>query len=88
MSGIREKSPKRRKGGPIIVEMTLACGLRILVGRKQNDITHIFGISRTDVHLTFCWFLLSVNEATELNIVLPKTYKEWDQVRMEFKKKS
>lgn len=38
--------------------------------------------------MRFCWFLLAVNDATELNIILPQVYKEWDQVRMDFKKKS
>ena len=50
--------------------------------------THIFGISRREVHAIFCWFLLAVNEATELDIVLPKNFEEWDPVRMGFKKKS
>ena len=50
--------------------MTVGCGLPVLAGGKQDDMTHIFGISKTEVHLTFHWFLLAVNEATELDIVL------------------
>ena len=40
------------------------------------------------MHATFCWFLVAVNEATQLDIVLPKTFDEWNQVRRDFKKKS
>ena len=85
---LERNDQKRRKGGPITVEMTVACGLRVLKGGTQDDQTHIFGISLTEVHVTFHRFLLAVNQATELDIVLPKTFEEWDPVRMGFKKKS
>ena len=80
---------KRRNGGPITVEMTVACGLQVLVGGTQDDMTHMFGISKTEVHATFRRFLLAVNEVIELDIVLPpKTFDEWNPVRMGFKKKN
>ena len=79
---------KRRKGGPITVEMTVACGLRVLKGGTQDNMTHVFGTSRREVHVLFCQFLLLVIQATESDIVLPKTFEEWNPVRMGFKKKS
>ena len=86
---LEQNYQKNRYGGSITVEMTIvACGLLVLVGGRQNNMTHIFGISRPRVYLTFPWFLRAVNGATELNIVFPWTDKEWDKVRMEFRKKS
>ena len=67
--------------------MTVGCGLQVLKGGAQDDQTHIFGVSKMEVHETFYRFLLAVNEATELDIVLPKNFEEWDPVRMGFKKK-
>ena len=83
-----EQNNQKRNGRPITVKMTVACGLCVLKGGKQDDMTHIFEISRSEVHSTFCRFLLAVNDATELDIKLSRRFKEWDKVRVEFQKKS
>ena len=73
---------------PITVEITVACGLRILAGGTQPDQKHIFGLSKTEVHRTFRRFLRAVNDVTELEIKLPATPDEWEKVRYAFEKKS
>ena len=66
--------------------MAVACGLRVLVGRKQDNMTLTFGISRSEVDSIFRQFLQAVNDATELDIELPRTIEEWDKVRVGLQK--
>ena len=42
---------KSRNGGPITVEMTVACGLRVLVGATQDNMQQFYNSEENNVLL-------------------------------------
>ncbi len=70
------------------MEHVVANGLRILGGGHPKDKQHIVGMSRDASYKSFCSFLDAVNSAPELDIKMPSTPEEWDEIYQEYKMKS
>ena len=85
---MERKHAKIRAKEQITVDIIVACGLRYLVGGKASDQKHIFVLSSTEVYRSIQHFVAAVNKAPDLNIVLPESAKEWENVRSGFEKKS
>jgi hypothetical protein len=72
----------------ISVEHIIANGLCILGGGRPKDQRHIIGMSRDVSYKSFCSFLDVVNSAPELDIKMPSTPEEWDEIYQDYKMKS
>jgi hypothetical protein len=73
---------------PILVEHIIAVGLRVLSGGRPKDQRHIIGSSRAAAYLAVDDFVDAVNLAPELNIDLPTTPEEWEEIYEQYKMKS
>ena len=85
---LRRQIKKKRKIRPVTVEMIIGSGLRFLAGGKVNDIRHIFFLSKTECYHSIACFIKAVNTSNSLNIKLPQTAAEWEEVRKGFANKS
>ena len=72
----------------IPVDHVVANGLRILGGGRPKDQRHIMVMSRDASYKSFCSFLDAVNSASKLDIKMPSTPEEWDEIYQEYKRKS
>ena len=71
-----------------MVEHIIAVGLRVLSGGRPKDQRHIIGSSRAAAYLAVDDFVDAVNLAPELNIDLPTTPEEWEEIYEQYKIKS
>ena len=73
---------------PILVEHIIVVGLQVLSGGRPKDQRHIIGSSRAAAYLAVDDFVDAVNLAPELNIDLPTTPEEWEEIYEQYKMKS
>ena len=73
---------------PVTIQLIIALGIRWLTGADINSCRHIFKMSRTEAYRCASKFLLAVLATKQLQIKLPKTPHQWNQVKKGFKKKS
>jgi hypothetical protein len=85
---ILRKKEYNCRGELITVELVVANGLRILGGGRPKDQRHIIGMSRDASYKSFCSFLDAVNSAQELDIKMPSTPEEWNEIYHEYRMKS
>ena len=83
-----QKKDYNCRGELITTEHVVANGLRILGGGRPKDQRHIVGMSRDASYKSFCSFLDAVNSAPELDIKMPSTPDEWDEIYQEYRSKS
>ena len=85
---LRRRIKNKRRIRPITVEMIIGSGLRFLAGGKVNDIRHIFFTSKSECYHCIECFIKAVNTSNYLDIKLPQTAAEWEEVRKGFADKS
>jgi hypothetical protein len=68
-----------------LLEHIIAVGIRVLQGAIQKDQSHIIGSSRAAACLAVDDFVDAVNLAPELDIDLPMTPEEWDEIYEQYK---
>jgi len=73
-----------RSKQPIFVELVVAIELRWLAGGSYQEIEDVFGVSTTEAYRSRNKFV----DADQLQIRLPTTVTEWEEVRKGFESKS
>jgi len=85
LSTYLERNNKRSRAlDPITIEIIMGTGMRYLAGGKINDIRHIYHTSKTAAYSCVMCFIEAVNTAPGLDINLPQTASEWEDVRKGF----
>jgi hypothetical protein len=79
---------KRRCQEPMYPKMIVAIGIRVLAGGNYDDIMNTFGISKSGFYYSRNRFLNAVLSSNELDINLPATPDDWENVRSGFAAKS
>ena len=77
-----------RSGQPMFVELVVAIGLRWLAGGTYQEIEDVFGVSTTEAYRSRNKFIDAVLNCDQLQIRLPTTVNEWEEVRKGFESKS
>jgi hypothetical protein len=73
---------------PILVEHIMAVGLRVLGGGTVKDQRHIIHSCCSAAYDAFDDFIDAVNAAPELDIHMPQSQSEWEQLNREWRNKS
>jgi hypothetical protein len=79
---------KRRCQEPLYPRMIVAIGIRVLAGGNYDDIMNTFGISKSGFYYSRNIFLNAVLSSKELDIKLPATPDDWENIRSGFASKS
>ena len=73
---------------PVSIKLIMALGLKWLTGTDINSCHHIFKMPRTEAYRCSSKFLFAVLETKQLQIKLPQTPDQWNQVKKGFRKKT
>ena len=85
---LQRQTSKTRSNRSINTHIMMVFGVRWLAGGNISDLSHIVDVSRSAAyHITYD-FLDAVLAAPELNIELPKTPNQWNEIRLGFQLKS
>ena len=84
---VRDESMSRSEE-PISVEIIVVVGIRFLAGDQILDIKNSYSLSKAASYNCVSCFLDAILSTDELKIKLPQTEREWNQIRIDFAKKS
>ena len=85
---LTRKRPSSRVQQPVSIEIILATALRYLRGGQVCDLKTSFGLSRAEVYNCRDCVLSAVMNSERLQIKMPQSAEEWEEVRRGFEAKS
>jgi len=77
-----------RSKQPIFVELVVAIGLRWLADGSYQEIEDVFGVSTTEAYRSRNKFIDALLNCDQLQIRLPTTVTEWEELRKLFESKN
>ena len=87
-SYLMKKESKCRSSHPVPMHSLIAIGIRYLTGAKYQDLADVHGVSTDTVYKCVYSFLDACLQCPDLQINMPKSAEEWENVRMTFANRS
>jgi hypothetical protein len=81
-------SSKSRCSEPITIQLIMGIGMMFLAGGSINQTRHIFGLSRSEAYRCVNHFIDAILLSPVLDIKLPRTDEEWNNIKHGFMLKS
>lgn len=81
-------SRKSRCSEPITIQLIMGIGMMFLAGGSINQTRHIFGLSRSEAYRCVNHFIDAILLSPVLDIKLPTTEEEWNNIKNGFTRKS